>query len=205
MVSLAGQNTAARTDALVESVDIFATVVNAAGFEPPPLCKSPSDPTPLCVEGISALPLWPNVAATPARSLAATGDGAAGRALSSEAAGLRSAPVWKNASFTQYPRPTNGFTSLTDGSPPFELNNTNGEAVMGYSIRTDIWRYTEWVAFDHVKGVPDWARGPLWGIELYDHSSAGESAQRSTAPNVLGDTGGSVRGTGAPSGVAWIR
>ena len=44
--------------------------------------------------------------------------------------------------------------------------------VMGYSLRTPDWRYTEWAAFD---GKADGGRGrvnfsaPLYGVELYDH------------------------------------
>eukprot|EP00911_Craspedida_sp_UC1_P002859 UC1_evm4s2093 len=51
-------------------------------------------------------------------------------------------------------------------------------SVMGYSMRTDIWRYTEWAKFacgPHLNdplnctysSAPDWEN--VWGIELYDH------------------------------------
>lgn len=39
---------------------------------------------------------------------------------------------------------------------------------MGYSMRTDRWRYTEWAAWDGKKLKPDWSK-PLAGRELYDH------------------------------------
>ena len=141
IMRLAGQITPQRSQALIESVDIFPTVVEAAGFRHPPLCTENRDPTPLCVEGVSALPLWN--ASTPLQ--------------------------WKAAVFQQYARPDNGLSAVTDG--PAINASENGEAVMGYSIRTDVWRYTEWLAFSHVEGVADWARGPVWGIELYAHST----------------------------------
>ena len=64
---------------------------------------------------------------------------------------------WKNASFSQYNR--NG------ENPP------NG--VMGYSIRVDGWRYTEWVKFDRAHaGYPGGAQWEqLVGAELYEHAT----------------------------------
>jgi hypothetical protein len=39
---------------------------------------------------------------------------------------------------------------------------------MGYSIRTDEWRYTAWVPFNASTHTPEWAQA--WGgEELYDH------------------------------------
>lgn len=38
---------------------------------------------------------------------------------------------------------------------------------MGYSMRTDRWRYTEWAAWDGAHLRPDWSH--LAGRELYDH------------------------------------
>ena len=107
------------SDQLVEFVDIFPTLVEAAGFERLPLC--PLGCMQLCTEGISFLPLIDE----PTR-------------------------VWKTAVFSQYPR-----------------MSICGEIVMGYSIRTQRFRYTEWVKMglcathyrrDHVKKK-----------ELYDH------------------------------------
>jgi arylsulfatase A-like enzyme len=63
---------------------------------------------------------------------------------------------WKNASFSQYNR---------QGELP-----PNG--VMGYSIRVDGWRYTEWVKFDRAHaGFPGGAKwDDLVGAELYQHA-----------------------------------
>ena len=64
---------------------------------------------------------------------------------------------WKNASFSQFNR---------QGELP-----PNG--VMGYSIRVDGWRYTEWVKFDRGHaGYPDGANwDQLVGAELYQHAT----------------------------------
>ena len=39
---------------------------------------------------------------------------------------------------------------------------------MGYTVRVDSYRYTEWVKFDHVTATPDWDQ--VWGVELYNHT-----------------------------------
>ena len=58
---------------------------------------------------------------------------------------------WKNASFSQYPR---------------DQNKTN---IMGYTMRTDVFRYTEWAKFEYAPVYkPDWKQ--LFGVELYDHT-----------------------------------
>ena len=55
---------------------------------------------------------------------------------------------WKTAAFSQYPR--------------------RGITVMGYSIRTDRYRYTEWPKFEGSPVyTPDW--NSLIAVELYDH------------------------------------
>lgn len=38
---------------------------------------------------------------------------------------------------------------------------------MGYTARTDTYRYTEWVGFDPVEGKPDWNNN--YGEELYQY------------------------------------
>lgn len=60
--------------------------------------------------------------------------------------------TWKNASFSQYPR-----------------RLPRSERAMGYTIRTDKFRYTEWARFEYYPVYkPDW--NTLFGVELYDHS-----------------------------------
>lgn len=59
--------------------------------------------------------------------------------------------AWKSAAFSQYPR---------------QMNGTN---IMGYTIRTDKYRYTEWPKFAYEPDYrPDW--NVSFGVELYDHT-----------------------------------
>ncbi|XP_052255182.1 iduronate 2-sulfatase-like [Dreissena polymorpha] len=70
---------------------------------------------------------------------------------------------WKNAAFSQYPR---------------TQSKTN---IMGYTIRTDEHRYTEWPEFSYTTHTPDWTR--LHGKELYDHTiDPDENVNRSADP-----------------------
>ena len=47
-----------RTKKAVELVDLFPTLVEAAGFESLPTCPKPSNDVDLCTEGRSLLPLF---------------------------------------------------------------------------------------------------------------------------------------------------
>jgi arylsulfatase A-like enzyme len=71
---------------------------------------------------------------------------------------------WKKGSFSQYPRPN----SIRDipGHPPL----THPESVMGYTVRVDKYRFTEWYQFDRTTSTPNF--DIKWGTELYDHSQA---------------------------------
>ncbi len=80
----------------------------------------------------------------------------AGLPLPSHLEGLSFKPVlddpkrpWKQAAFSQYPRSAN--------------NSTGGVALMGYSMRTDRYRLTQWVHRDDHSKVA--------GLELYDHQT----------------------------------
>ena len=106
---------------LTEFVDLFPTLVEAAGLPQLPLCPVNSSMIDLCREGTSLIPLIKNPSVS-----------------------------WKNASFSQYPR------------------HEDGNNIMGYTIRTDMFRYTEWAKFEYAPVYkPDWTR--LFGVELYDH------------------------------------
>ena len=112
------------TEQLTEFVDLFPTLVEAAGLKPLDICPEDSTKVKLCREGTSLMPLVRD----PTTS------------------------KWKQRAFSQYPR------------------HPNGQDVMGYTMRTDRFRYTEWPAFmgaPHYK--PDWNK--LFGVELYDHST----------------------------------
>ncbi len=102
IISLPGQRTAGQhTNALVEFVDIYPSLCEAAGLPAP---RS---------EGVSFIPLVEQ----PQRP-------------------------WKSAAFSQYPRGT-------------KMEH------MGYTMRTDRYRYTEWQTRD----------GQLVDAELYDHQA----------------------------------
>jgi arylsulfatase A-like enzyme len=110
VVSVPGMKTAgARTDALVEMVDIYPTLSELAGL-----------PLPGHLEGTSFKPLLDD----PRRP-------------------------WKPAAFSQYPRGAS--------------NSTGGVALMGYSMRTDRYRFTQWVERDDPSRVA--------ALELYDHQT----------------------------------
>ena len=72
---------------------------------------------------------------------------------------------WKKAAFSQFARPYVGIRNIT-GHPKFKPRNE--EAVMGYAIRTDQYRFVEWYSFDHMTATPDFTE--VWGTELYDHT-----------------------------------
>ena len=122
MVSIPGvTDSGVVTEALTEFVDLFPTLVDAAGLPPLPLCPENSSAVVLCREGSSLMPLIHN----PTRP-------------------------WKSRVFSQYPR--------------------DDHRVMGYTMRTDRFRYTEWAEFHGEPAYrPDW--GNLTGVELYDHQN----------------------------------
>ena len=111
------------TERLTEMVDLYPTIVEAAGLPPLPLCPEANfTKIKLCREGTSLMPLIKNPHGP-----------------------------WKTAAFSQYPRTA-----------------PNGDSVMGYTMRTDQFRYTEWPQF---KGKPEYKPNwsVLYGVELYDH------------------------------------
>ena len=108
------------TEELTEFVDLFPTLVEAAGLPPLSICPAMNaSDVPLCREGQSLMPL---VAGDAPRS-------------------------WKDRVFSQYPRPGD---------------------YMGYTMRTDRYRYTEWVKFNRKTVTPSW--NECSGVELYDHA-----------------------------------
>jgi iduronate 2-sulfatase len=68
---------------------------------------------------------------------------------------------WKSAVFSQYPRPSDKPCEYSDS--PVLANIT----IMGYSIRTDQYRYTEWIGFNHTNLAVDW--DDIRARELYSH------------------------------------
>lgn len=106
----------AKTKALVEFVDIYPTLCEAAGL-----------PLPDGLEGVSLRPLLddPNL-------------------------------PWKTAAFSQFPRGVPG------GGGSRQNFADNNQRVMGHSMRTDQYRFTEWRTLGSKE---------LKATELYDHKS----------------------------------
>ena len=73
---------------------------------------------------------------------------------------------WKKAAFSQYPRPANGMTVIPN-EPAFDTIEHN-ENVMGYTIRVDEYRFTEWYRFNRTTATPNFT--DIWGTELYNHT-----------------------------------
>ena len=73
---------------------------------------------------------------------------------------------FKKAAFSQFPRPSAGMTSIPN-EPPFDKNE-HSENVMGYSIRVDQYRFTDWCHFNRTTGTPNFT--DIWATELYNHT-----------------------------------
>ena len=127
-----------RTKALVELIDIFPTITELAGLPVPPLCPVNGKYPLVCVEGFSLTPLLHD----PNQQ-------------------------WKKAAFSQYPRPSGGGISSIPNEPAFNKTE-QGEDVMGYSIRVDQYRFTEWYRFNRTTATPNFT--DIWGTELYSHT-----------------------------------
>ena len=125
MVHIPGATDAGvEVEQLTEFVDLFPTLVDAAGLPSLPRCPRDSHDVELCTEGDSLIPLItnPNLA------------------------------TWKKRVFSQYPR----------------QEHSKRHMVMGYTMRTARYRYTEWVHFKPAPIFkPKWDQ--VYGVELYDH------------------------------------
>ncbi|XP_046560858.1 iduronate 2-sulfatase-like [Haliotis rubra] len=102
------------TEKLTEYVDLYPTLVEAAGLPKLDMCPPNSQNVSLCTEGTSMVPLMTNPT---------TDD-------------------WKTAAFSEYAK---------------KSNVIDGDAVMGFSMRTEEYRYTEWINF---KAMPLYK--PMW-------------------------------------------
>nr|KAG5698853.1 hypothetical protein BaRGS_019705 [Batillaria attramentaria] len=67
--------------------------------------------------------------------------------------------TWKQAAFSQYRR------FATDPANPKATEHD----IMGYTMRTDLYRYTEWIGFNGTSYQHDW--DVLYARELYVHTS----------------------------------
>ncbi|XP_026847564.1 iduronate 2-sulfatase [Drosophila persimilis] len=92
-----------------------------------------------------------------------------GKSLYPQLQGLGLDLVDDHVALSQYPRPGMLPTKHPNSDKP-KLRNIK---IMGYSLRTDIYRYTLWVRFHAQNFSRDWH--DIYGEELYDHRvDAGE-------------------------------
>ena len=128
------------SDALVELIDLFPSLTELAGLEVPMQCPEGEHNLLACHEGNSFVPLLTD----PDKK-------------------------WKKAVFSQYPRPSQGLQIIPGLLPkPFKVATEQLENIMGYTIRVDNYRFTEWVRFNRTTAKPNWSE--VWGTELYDHT-----------------------------------
>lgn len=155
------------TNAIVELVDIFPTIADLAGL-PILICQPNNtndqlrstgllqEKTPnLCSEGITLVPLIKSIVK------------------------CQSVP-WKKAAFSQYPRPGIQPTLHPNSDKP-RLKEIN---VMGYTLKTNNYRYTVWLPFTHTTCKPDW--DVIIAEELYDHrTDRAEDFNVAASPKML--------------------
>nr|XP_026491769.1 iduronate 2-sulfatase [Vanessa tameamea] len=67
-----------------------------------------------------------------------------------------------NFAISQYPRPSEHTANNSDKPRLKDIR------IMGYSIRTKRYRYTEWISFNHTTFSRNWNK--VYGVELYDHT-----------------------------------
>ncbi|KAK7097565.1 iduronate 2-sulfatase-like [Littorina saxatilis] len=136
------------SDAFVEAVDLYATISELAGVDVPPTCPENPFKIPFCTEGASFVPVIKNLTMT---------------SRSNDVTSAGNSFAWKQAIFSQYPRPGvhPGHTSVNP-----VLDDIN---IMGYTMRTVDHRYTEWIGYNHTTFTADWSK--VYARELYIYSS----------------------------------
>lgn len=89
----------------------------------------------------------------------------------------------RRAAFSQVPR-----NAVVEGMQGGKVAGSLGERYMGYTLRMDGWRYTEYHPFDPAHGVANWTN--TVGVELYRHRVGDEEMRCSwdyESVNVAGD------------------
>jgi len=157
------QSQGVRTRAFAELVDMFPTLVELAGLQLPAPNATRADDPDVDLSGVSLLPVLRDPLHTSVKKYA----------------------------FTQFPRCNCGYTSASDVCHGGLCPNCTQRSIpcdehvclfidrstfswMGYSVRAEGWRYTEWVQWDGLHQRPLWDR--MAGVELYPHKEyPGES------------------------------
>lgn len=159
MIGCAGGGCVGRSSVIVEAIDIMPTLLEEAGIpiETCPDSANQSRSTTLCTEGRSLSSILRNPAATDDSSVA----------------------------FSQFPRPEhpgNAIDLSCRDNPKTQHSCTQGKCLdgcpnkMGYTMRTNNYRYTLWVGFNKCSnntcpdGLADW--DTTYGEELYNHSNS---------------------------------
>lgn len=158
LIGCGGGACVGRSSALVEAIDLMPTLLEEAGLPIPacPATASASRGTALCTEG---------------RSLSAL---------------LRAPADTANftASFSQFARPEhpNNMVDVSCRAKGVSKHCADGPCLdgcpnkMGYTVRTDQYRYTAWVGFNKCSNatcpslLADW--DTVHAVELYNHSSS---------------------------------
>ena len=134
-----------RTAHIVEHVDLFATLLSLCGLKLP---EAEMKQAPLAGQDLSPLLADPT------------------------------AQLPKNFALSQFPRCANKVKESKTAFPFSGECLTAPEGIrsripyMGYTLRTQDYRYTEWPAWDGERLAPDWSNltiGDQVGRELYDH------------------------------------
>lgn len=133
-------------DGVVELIDLFPTLVNLAGLPQLQTCPSESRNISTCAEGASLACI---ILSKASRS-----------SLTKDKTSFCSR---KHAVLSQYPRPT-PFPSKNPDSDQPRLTETK---IMGYSLRSNRFRYTSWIKFNHSSFKVDF--DSVYAEELYDH------------------------------------
>ncbi|XP_054755099.2 iduronate 2-sulfatase-like isoform X1 [Lytechinus pictus] len=121
----------------VEFVDIFPTLADLVNITIPPICPEKSFNIDFCAEGVSFAPLIEH------RMRDGISSGNSDRVTNFKR--------WKNATFSQYPRPR--VVPEDEGSDVPHLVNIT---IMGYAMRTREYHYTEWIGFNHITFEGNW-------------------------------------------------
>lgn len=120
---------------LVELVDLFPTLADLSGISVPKICDKESTSS-LCTEGLSLKPLIEN-----------------------KLTNARDPVRWKTNVFSQYPRPN---LKPQENSDQPTLKDIR---IMGYTMKGEQMRYTEWIEYNHSACLPNWSR--VYARELY--------------------------------------
>ncbi|XP_042230412.1 iduronate 2-sulfatase-like isoform X2 [Homarus americanus] len=156
-------------EGLVELVDLFPTLVDLAGLPALSSCPEESKDVRVCTQGSSLAPIL-NLLWDDDVSIASEGNDL--KRLLKKQKTSRTNRITshipydiqvKKAVFSQYPRPGPEPTLHPDSDQPPMRDTT----IMGYSMRTNRYRYTAWLNFNNITFKPDWSH--VVAEELYDH------------------------------------